>query len=150
MECAFNNVYITKFGIVEQCTQNCGRNIGDGGGGGNSDGGGGGDGGDNTIMMIIIAVTISLALGCCVYAYCCMKRGKAEDVDKPLPSSSQDADKGTVHYFDQSDNTAPIEISGKVRTEANSTASVNGILETNLLQLLAPQCSTPRVARKRR
>jgi hypothetical protein len=139
MECAFNNVYTTKFGIVEQCTQNCG---GDSGGGG---------GGVDMMMMIIIAVSITLALVFCGYAYYRTKRGKAvEDVDKPLPPSSQDADKGKVHSFDQSDKTARTEISGKVRTAANSTASVkNGILETNLLQLLVPQCSPIRVARKR-
>jgi hypothetical protein len=124
MECAFNYVYTTKYGIAEQCSQNCGGNSG------------GGGGGANMITIIIIAVTISLALGFCCYA----------------TSSSQDADKGEVHYFDESDKTARTEISGKVRTEANSTASVkNGILlETNLLQLLAPQCSPLRVARKRR
>ncbi len=127
MECAFNNVYTTKYGVVEQCNQNCG---------GNSDASGGG-GGVDLITIIIIAVTISLALGFCGYAYYRRKRGKAEGGDK------KDADKGKVHYFDQSDKTARTEISGKVRTEANSTASVkNGILlETNLLQLLAPQCS---------
>jgi hypothetical protein len=128
MECAFNSVYTTKYGVVEQCNQNCV---------GNSDGGGGGVGGGvDMITIIIIAVTISLALGFCCYA----------------TSSSQDADKGEVHYFDESDKTARTEISGKVRTEANSTASVkNGILlETNLLQLLAPQCSPLRVSRKRR
>jgi hypothetical protein len=121
MECAFNNVYTKKYAVVEQCTQNCGGNSG------------GRGGGANMITIIIIAVSISLALGICCYA-------KAKE--KPLPSSSQDADKGKVHCFDQSDNTARTEIIGKVRTEANSTASVkNGILETNLLQLLAPQYS---------
>jgi hypothetical protein len=142
MECAFNSVYTTKYGVVEQCNQNCV---------GNSDGGGGGVGGGvDMITTIIIAVTISLALGFCGYAYCRTKRRKAEDGDKPLPSSFQGADKGKVHCFDQSDKTARTEISGKVRTEANiSTASVkNGIQETNLLQLLAPQCSPLRVARK--
>jgi hypothetical protein len=140
MECAFNNVYTPNFGIEGQCTQNCVEN---------SDGGDGG-GGVNMITIIIIAVTISLALGFCGYAYCRKKRGKAEAGDKPLPSLSQDADKGKVHHFDQSDKTARTEISGKVRTEANSTASVkHGILETNLLQLLAPKCSPLRVARKR-
>jgi hypothetical protein len=139
MECAFNSVYTTKYGVVEQCNQNCG---------GNSDGGS--DGGVDMITIIIIAVTISLALGFCGYAFHRTKRGKTEDGDKPLPSSCQDADKGKVHCFDQSDKTARTEISGKVRTEANSTANVKyGIQETNLLQLLVPQCSPPRVARKR-
>jgi hypothetical protein len=111
MECAFNNVYTTKYGVVEQCNQNCG---------GNSDASGGG-GGVDLITIIIIAVTISLTLGCCGYAYYRRKRGKAEDGD-----SSQGADKGKVHCFDQSDTTAPTEISGKVRTEATiSTASIN-------------------------
>jgi hypothetical protein len=123
MECAFNNVYTKKYAIVEQCTQNCGGNSG------------GRGGGAHMITIIIIAVTISLALGICCYA-------KAKEGDRPLPSSSKDSDKGKVHCFDQSDNTARTEIIGKVRTEANSTASVkNGILETNLLQLLAPQYS---------
>jgi hypothetical protein len=142
MECAFNNIYTPNFdvGLDGLCTQNCPEYSDDGGGG------------VDWLTIIIIVVTISLALGFCGYAYYRRKRGKAGDGDKTLPSSPQDADKGKVHHFDQSDKTAQTEISGKVRTEATiSTATVKNkrILETNLLQLLAPQCSPLRVARKR-
>jgi hypothetical protein len=105
MEWAFNYVYTTKYGVIEQCTQNCRGNSG-------------GDGGVANMIIIIIAVTISLVLGFCGYAYYRRKRGKTEDGDK------KDADKGKVPYFDQSDKTAQTEISGKVRTKANNTASV--------------------------